>query len=178
MMQWQQNKRFKVCYPHILMVEGGFLSAEKAKTLGDSGGATHRGIAFNYNKGILKRYGILQPNDIVNLTKEQAIEIYYEKYWTPSKADELPDTRLALVYFDMVVNSGQGTADKLLNLLNKSFWGYEGDGKNETYFWATTLQYMLQREYAYTKMKEWDTFGEGWTNRLLKIGDALKTIKY
>ncbi len=178
MTKWQDNKRFVTCYPHILNVEGGFLSAEKAAKLKDSGGATNRGIAFNYNQGILKTYGILNPNDIANLTKDQAIEIYYNKYWVPSKADELPDTRLALVYFDMAVNAGQGTADALLDKLNKSFWGFAGDGKNETYFWAITLQYMVLREQAYAKMKGWATFGDGWTNRLLKIGDALKTIKY
>ncbi len=177
-MEWQSNKRFGLCYPHILNVEGGFLSAERAAKLGDSGGATNRGIAYNYNRTILKEYGILQPNDIINLTKEQAIEIYYKKYWTPSKADELPDTRLALVYFDMVVNAGQGTADDLLNKLNKSFWSYAGDGKNETYFWAIVAEYLIHRMYYYTTTKGWKTFGEGWKNRLVKITDGLKTIKY
>lgn len=172
-MNWQENIRFRRCYPFVLDVEGGYLSPEQAKRLKDSGGATNRGIAFNYNQGYLKRFGIMSPEQIQTLTEAQALEIYFNKYWQPSQADELPDTRLALAYFDMAINAGQGAADKLLGKLDPNLWYYEGGGKNADYFWSLTLQYMLHRLMFYFDLRNWGTFGKGWFNRLIKISKAL-----
>ena len=47
------------------------------------------------------------------MTQEVAEEIYYEKYWKPSKADKLPE-EIRQTYFDMCVNHGQGGAVKIL----------------------------------------------------------------
>lgn len=172
-MDWRENTRFCRCYPYVLAVEGGYLSPEAAKKQGDKGGATNRGVAFNYNQGYLKRFGIVRPEQIATLTKAQALEIYFMKYWQPSQADELPDIRLALAYFDMTINAGQGASDKLLAKLDPKFWYFEGDGKNPNYFWGLTLQYMLHRLMFYIDLRNWGTFGKGWFNRLIKISQAL-----
>lgn len=51
--------------------------------------------------------------DIKNLTIDGALDIYRRLYWNPSKAERLmPELRYQ--YFDMVVNSGQGNAVKVL----------------------------------------------------------------
>src|SRR5688572_22118919 len=172
-MDWKHNARFSKCYPIVLAVEGGFLSDAKARQQGDKGGATNHGIAFNYNQGYLKAYGIIRPDEIQHLTREQALEIYFRKYWLPCQADELPDTKLALVYFDMVVNAGQYAADKLLSRLDSGLWHYEGDGKNVGYFASLTLQYMLRRLMYYFDCRNWGTFGAGWFNRLIRVSTAL-----
>ena len=82
----------------VLEHEGGYVNDPD-----DPGGETKYGIAKKFNPDV----------DIKNLTKEGAKEIYYEKYWKPSKADQVPD-RLKHIYFDMVVNFGQGGAVKVL----------------------------------------------------------------
>ncbi len=82
----------------VLEHEGGYVNDPD-----DPGGETKYGIAKKFNPDV----------DIKNLTIEGAKEIYYEKYWKPSKADQLPD-RLKHIYFDMVVNFGQGGAVRVL----------------------------------------------------------------
>lgn len=171
MTAWRDNLRFCKLYPHVLNVEGGFVDNPK-----DPGGATKYGVAFNFNQGYLKNFGIVRPKQVANLTKDQALEIYFRKYWLPSQADELPDARLALAYFDMVINAGQGAADKLLGRLDKKLWHFEGDGKNSDYFWGQTTQYMLHRLKYYFDLRNWGTFGKGWFNRLLHISSVLPKV--
>ena len=82
----------------VLNHEGGYVNDPD-----DPGGETKYGIAKKFNPDV----------DIKNLTKEGAKEIYYEKYWKPSKADQLPK-RMRHIYFDMVVNFGRGGAVRVL----------------------------------------------------------------
>mgnify|MGYP003149764109 CR=1 FL=1 len=82
----------------VLEHEGGYVNDPD-----DPGGETKYGIAKKFNPDV----------DIKNLTKEGAKEIYYQKYWKPSKADQVPD-RLKHIYFDMVVNFGQRGAVKVM----------------------------------------------------------------
>ena len=74
----------------VLKHEGGYVNDPD-----DAGGETNYGIAKKFNPDV----------DIKNLTKDGAKEIYYNKYWVPSKADKVPD-KLKHIYFDMVVNFG------------------------------------------------------------------------
>jgi len=90
--------KFEEIIEVVLEHEGGYVNDPD-----DPGGETKYGIAKKFNPDV----------DIKNLTKEGAKEIYYEKYWKPSKADQVPD-RLKHIYFDMVVNFGQGGAVKVL----------------------------------------------------------------
>ena len=89
---------FEEIIEQVLEHEGGYVNDPD-----DPGGETKYGIAKKFNPDV----------DIKNLTKEGAKEIYYEKYWKPSKADKLPD-RLKHIYFDMVVNMGKSRAVKVL----------------------------------------------------------------
>lgn len=170
-MEWEKNKRFKKLYPYVLSVEGGYVWDKH-----DPGGATNHGIAYNYNQGILKSMGITSPHQMRSLTQMQALQIYYRKYWLPSQADELPDERLALVYFDHVVNAGQGAADKLLVKLGGKFWYYQGDGPNVNFWWGMSMQYMLQRLWFYTRLSSFGRYGLGWFNRLVKIAKSVSKV--
>ena len=82
----------------VLKHEGGYVNDPD-----DAGGETNYGIAKKFNPDV----------DIKNLTKDGAKEIYYNKYWIPSKADKVPD-KLKHIYFDMVVNFGKRGAVKVL----------------------------------------------------------------
>ena len=82
----------------VLKHEGGYVNDPD-----DAGGETNYGIAKKFNPDV----------DINNLTKDGAKEIYYNKYWIPSKADKVPD-KLKHIYFDMVVNFGKRGAVKVL----------------------------------------------------------------
>jgi len=83
---------------HVLESEGGYVNDKD-----DAGGETNLGISK-------KAYPDL---DIKNLSIDQAKQIYYEDYWVPSKAEQLPN-QLREVYFDMVVNFGRRGAAKVL----------------------------------------------------------------
>lgn len=170
-MTYESNARFKAVYPYVLSVEGGYVNDPN-----DKGGATNFGIAFNYNQNALKKFGITQPIQMKNLTKEQAIEIYYQKYWVPSKADELPDTGLAMVYFDHAVNAGQGSADLLLTKLGNRFWHVTGNGANKDFWASQVAQYLLHRLWFYSRLKQWDIYGLGWFNRLIHIAKVLADL--
>lgn len=170
-MDWKLNIRFRKIYPHVLNVEGGFANLKN-----DKGGPTQFGIAYNYNAGWLKRYGINSPMEIRNLTKDQAIDTYYLRYWLPSQSDELRDDKLALVYFDTVINNGQGAADKILANLDPKHWHIAGNGQNVGFFWGLSTQFLLRRLYLDTTFFNWKTFGLGWLNRMIHIVKVLQTF--
>jgi|TARA_R100000656_G_scaffold104073_1_gene75835 lysozyme family protein len=84
----------------VLRREGG---AKLTKDPDDPGGVTKYGISKRSNPDV----------DVENLTEDEAVIIYLEKYWRPSKASSLPEP-LQDMYFDMVVNFGQRRAVKIL----------------------------------------------------------------
>tara|TARA_R100000234_G_C4953999_1_gene158719 strand:+ start:136 stop:606 length:471 start_codon:yes stop_codon:yes gene_type:complete len=69
----------------------------------DPGGTTKYGISQRANPDV----------DIESLTLQDAIAIYKDKYWDPSRAIDFPK-ELMDMYFDMVVNFGQFKAVKIV----------------------------------------------------------------
>ena len=92
------DRTFETIISQVIEHEGGYVNDPN-----DRGGETNFGIA--------KRW--FPELDIKNLTKHQAIDIYYHSYWKPSKAEQLPED-LKATYFDMCVNMGQSQAVKVL----------------------------------------------------------------
>ena len=82
----------------VLSHEGGYVNDPD-----DPGGETNFGISK-------KAFPDL---DIKNLTEEDAVKIYHDKYWKPSKVEMLPE-RLWATYFDMAVNMGKKRACEIL----------------------------------------------------------------
>jgi len=78
----------------VLAHEGGYVDHDA-----DPGGPTNYGISSAANPDV----------DVENLTREEAIEIYYERYWTGKGYDRLPD-RIAIKVFDLAVNMGRNPA--------------------------------------------------------------------
>jgi lysozyme family protein len=84
----------------VLKSEGG---SKVTKDPSDPGGTTKYGISQ-------RAYPDL---DIENLSEKDAIEIYYNDYWIPSKAMQVP-IQIREIYFDMVVNFGRRGAVRVL----------------------------------------------------------------
>jgi len=90
---------FDLLMIYIFKHEGGYVNDPD-----DLGGETKYGIA--------KRYF---PNeDIKNLTKERAKELYYQNYYVPLQVDKINDLQLAFQYFDCGVNCGIKNAKNMM----------------------------------------------------------------
>ena len=91
-------EEFKDGVMQVLNHEGGYVNDPQ-----DPGGETKFGIS--------KR---AYPNvDIKNLSRKQAIKIYYDDYWIKTGVVFLPK-KLRQIYFDMTVNMGRSRATKIL----------------------------------------------------------------
>ena len=97
-MQTKPGSAFNSAVNFVLDAEGGFVAKD-----GVSGAPANFGINQRANPDI----------DVANLTKEQAADIYRERYWNEIGASDLPPA-LAAAAFDTAVNMGVGTAKRLL----------------------------------------------------------------
>ena len=81
---------FSKCIPVILKNEGGYCWHEN-----DPGGETRYGICRLFYPDI----------NIKDLTKEEAINIYYNDYWLPANLEGIKNENLVLQVFDHLVNT-------------------------------------------------------------------------
>jgi lysozyme family protein len=141
----------------VLANEGGYVNNPN-----DPGGET--------NFGISKRS---YPNeDIKNMTKERAVQIYKANYWDKVKGDQLPD-KIDIAVFDCGVNCGTSTAIKLL----QTAIGTTADGiigpktltaASKAGAYKKFLSAWLYKYYSIVKAKPTqETFLKGWFNRVL-----------
>jgi len=111
----RDEKMAKTTFEEIIEVvlkhEGGFVDDPD-----DRGGATNLGVTqatlSNFRENDVSR------EDVQNLTVVEAKECYFEMFWKPSMAEKLPE-EVRHLYFDMVVNHGQGNAVKILQMACK-----------------------------------------------------------
>jgi lysozyme family protein len=139
------SKAFNRVIPLIISFEGGY-----ANDPNDNGGETKWGIAAKFNPGV----------DIKNLTVEQAKDIYFRKYWLPIAGIETLEPPLQLVAFDTSVNSGPGTANRMI---------VESGGD-----WETLLSIRLD---FLTRHEDWPHYSRGWTRRithLMRVASSLE----
>lgn len=143
------DKNFQIALQHVLKWEGGFSDHPN-----DRGGKTNYGITESTYNNWRKRKN-LPVKDIRNITKQEAIDIYYHDYWKASGADKLPAS-FGVAMFDVAVNSGVGTAKSL----------YKTSKGNLANFLA-----MRESQYKrYAQSPGQSVFLKGWLNRL----DSLK----
>lgn len=111
----------------------------------------------NYVNGrfVGTKYGIsanAHPDvNIVNLTVEQAKEIYRQSYWIPSGASALPFP-LCLAVMDLAVNGGVGTAQRALKEAGHDF-----------------IRYMAWRIAWYTRIDNFERYGRAWIRRCSEL---------
>lgn len=82
--------------------EGGYSASD-----GNTGNPVNFGINQKANPEV----------DVKNLTKDQAVQIYKDKYWKAANIDSLPEN-MRLVAFDTVVNFGVGAGQKMIKEAN------------------------------------------------------------
>ena len=126
----------------VLKHEGGFVHHAS-----DPGGATNWGIS-------LRAHPHLGYEGIKNLTRNQAIEIYRNKYWS-QVPDHLPDD-VRFFAFDIAVNSGVGRMREWL-AQDQTLMGLA----------AIRLKFLAS-------LGTWDVFGKGWVRRVAGVLDDIR----
>lgn len=137
------DQDFQQAVTFVLNQEGGYVDNPR-----DPGGETNFGISK-------REYPWL---DIPNLTREDAVRIYYADYWRKSGADQLP-MPLALVVLDTAVNLGVGKA--------KEFLADSG---------GNVQAYLALREARYRELAQsprYANFLNGWLARLGHLASAI-----
>lgn len=110
---------FQKAVKHVLRHEGGFVHHAK-----DPGGATNMGISLRFLKGVnedLNGDGVIDVHDILEMTEEQAIDLYEKHFWN-HHFDKL-EYLIASKTFDMSVNMGERRAVKILQESINSHFG-------------------------------------------------------
>jgi lysozyme family protein len=147
-------------------VEGGFVNHPA-----DPGKATNMGIT---QKTLSDWRGEeVGPEDVVQLDKTEATNIYLARYWQAVRGDQLP-SGLDVYCADFAVGSGPARAAKILQKLvgaeADSFIGpltLEAIRKRDPL--QLLLDYHAARMEFLLSLKTWDTFGRGWTNRCTRV---------
>lgn len=103
----QELSDLERCYAFTAKAEGGYTE--------DQGGRTNRGVTEKVYKAWRKEKG-LPEKDILEITKEEARQIFKDRYWVPSRAAELP-WPLSLAVVDLAFNAGTGRSTELLQLV-------------------------------------------------------------
>jgi lysozyme family protein len=148
----------------VLKHEGGLVDHPD-----DPGGLT--------NFGISKRS--FPELDIRNLTEEDAMQIYYKKYWLRYRINELPPY-IRKIIFDGVVNMGGGMIKVLQRTTNRKGANLKIDGRigRKTISAVRYYKPELSRVKAYRvrhyvdlirRNPKLESFYYGWWNRTLAI---------
>jgi lysozyme family protein len=106
---------------YTLKHEGGYVNHPD-----DPGGATNFGITFKTLSAYRKNPN-LTIDDVKNLTREEAIEIYYSEYWKKRPYAGITYMPLRVKCFDWAVNMGhtqtarslQKSCNTMITLVNK-----------------------------------------------------------
>lgn len=165
----KEKEKFEKAMKFIRVVEGG-----KFFHPNDPGGFTNMGLTQ-------RDYPKL---DLQNLTRKQADDIFFKDYWKRSSASILPFPAY-ISYFDAVVNTGPGRANKVL----QASLGLETDGKigpktiNEIKNVKDNLKFALdiadnkQRFYLSLAQKnpKFRSFIKGWSRRTDALKQYIKT---
>ncbi|MBR3369096.1 MAG: peptidoglycan-binding protein [Rhodobacteraceae bacterium] len=105
----------------IVAREGGFVNDPD-----DPGGATNFGVTIHTLRR-LRPGARVSVDDVRALTREQAIEIYVDHYFTRPRISELPEPLWPTV-FDMYVNAGANAVRLLQRLLVQMGLDVASDG--------------------------------------------------
>lgn len=120
---------FDLAIPIVLKHEGLLFSDAS-----DRGGVTKYGISLTYVKLLIKKNpqllveidsnhdNALTGNDIVKLSKAEAINIYKYQWWIPLNFSNINNQKIATKIFDMAVNMGPNEAIELFQESCSAFY--------------------------------------------------------
>lgn len=156
-----------------------------ANTLGPDpriGAGWEGGLVNNpKDKGGITNFGISQATypdlDIANMTKSEAVQIYYEDFWTPIEGDKMPQ-ELAINVFDAAVNMGVEKAIELMQTALEVIPDGDIGAKTLSAMAKSSSlnvqQFVVLRTMAYTNDVQFATFGTAWVTRT--IGTLLISV--
>jgi lysozyme family protein len=138
----------------------------------DRGNWTSGTIGVGQLKGT--KYGIsaaaFPTLDIKAITLGQARDIYRARYWGPAGCDTVPGP-LKFELFDFAVNSGPGTAARMLQRAVGAI--EDGSIGTQTLMSIAGMpidrvlrRYDALRNLHFTEAKAWPTYGRGWIRRV------------
>lgn len=170
-----QNKpdAFAMALAEVLKHEGGYVDHPH-----DPGGATNRGVTIGTLSAWLGRPAT--KAEVKALTVEAVTPIYRKNYWDAVQGDELPPG-VALMVFDLAVNSGPGRA---ANFLQEAV-GVTVDGRigpvtvakaNALPAIDTINKLRERRERFYRGLSTFPTFGTGWLRRLADVTALARSL--
>lgn len=157
---------FAACMAEIYAHEGGYVDDPK-----DPGGATNMGITISTLAAWRGRK--VSKQDVRDLTRAEADQIYRSRYWNPVHGDDLRHG-IDLVTFDPAVNSG---VSRGVQWLQRAL-GVTADGKMGPVTLraagAADAPEVITRACAYRMgflrgLKTWGTFGKGWSKRVARV---------
>jgi lysozyme family protein len=153
---------FETAFHKLLGHEGGFVDHPS-----DPGGATNWGIT----ERVARANGY--QGHMRDLPVAVARDIYRRQYWTPIRAEELPEA-LRYAVFDAAVNSGNAQAVRWL----QRAVGARDDGVigPQTLLAVKSrppeqvLRRMLSQRLRFmTDLKNWPAFSRGWARRIADL---------
>lgn len=153
---------FDTAFDLLLGHEGGF-----SDHAADPGGKTRYGVT----EAVAREVGY--KGDMRELPLDLAKRIYFERYWRPVRADDLPPG-IRYVVFDGAVNSGPAQATKWL----QRALGVEADGLIGPQTLAAAyaqdmnalrLRILAQRLRFMTGLPNWTAFSRGWARRIADL---------
>ncbi len=172
------SKNYQASLALLLAHEGGYSNNPR-----DPGGPTNKGItqavydAYRHDKG-------LASQSVKLITDAEVAAIYTARYWAKIDGDELP-AGVDYALFDYAVNSGPSKAVKDIQRTindNANFFGVSGRLNVDGDLGAATIaaivkaaqnnaeelieNYCAKRLAFMRSLKNWGTFGKGWTRRV------------
>ena len=157
---------FAIALQHVLKSEGGFSNHKE-----DPGGMTNLGVT----KGVWEEWTgyPVDEKTMRNLTPAQVAPMYRRKFWDRIQGNDLPEG-IDYCVFDAAVNSGPGRAIKWLQgCVNVDVDGALGPktlAAVKAFDQKQLIQDYCKRRLSYlTELKNWPTFGKGWTNRVNEV---------
>lgn len=160
------RSNFAEVMPYIFREEGGYVDNPK-----DPGGATNMGVTQGTLSGWLGHAA--SREEVKNLSKDTAMEIYRKQYWDKIDGDHLP-SGVDYAMLDFAVNSGTAHAIKMLQQIL--------DVPETAMMDPRTMAALAERPLAQTinalcdARSEWlkklaaaATFGNGWQARVKRV---------
>lgn len=157
------SSNFNQCLAVVFAEEGGYTNDPN-----DRGGPTNFGITLADLRE-WRNDPNLTADDVKNMTRAEAQEIYRSRYWNPMQCGDVPNG-IDLELFDFGVNAGIRTSVRTL----QAVVGVTADGSIGPITLAATKagdphtiiqNFSTRRLDYYRSLPGWVHFGAGWTNR-------------
>jgi len=153
------RKNFEIALDFLFPSEGGYVNDKD-----DLGGPTNMGVTQTSYNTYRKQHN-LPIKDVKYITRNEAVDLYYENYWKISGADAIDDPNLAVTLFDTAVLHGpyiakeyykksNGDLNKFLDIRQKSYD-------------AIVAKNPSQKKYY-----------NGWNNRVKNLKNSIQNNKF